>query len=679
MIATDDDAALLISFARHGDEAAFRTLAERHLGLVFHTALRRTGNRPMAEEVTQNVLCAVAGKAGSLARHPERFQPWLHRAALFESTKAMRKEASHQRRKQLLHPDEMPETTHAEKEVAWQAALPHLDVALDQLPEGDRRVVLLHFFERLTFPRIAALMGKSPDAVQKQSVRALEKLSRVLRSRGMAVPVGMLAAGIATESAKAAPVGLLAGLTGKALATAAAGGTAGHGVSMTLATHSKLWVAAAVVVVALPLGFQQMAIAQAEAELASLKSGSLAAAGPGPSPVGERRIPDVSTGLDLVKLAEEAERASRVQPVKLALDRKLAALEPQVLDSLLAGAKTVAVGATKRKLLAGVLISALAKKHLPRVVERVSRDWMFLAEPSSGRSWIEPLFEQWTKSDLTAARAWLEGVQQRPEYVAARAKELAINGGGADDKLNYLHLLGNGPLLGLQAAVTKQLLASDVEEARRYLASFPPETWQTAILENVLISLMNVGKADPLIAPTNVGQAGRDLAVIRDLPEVSRGEVLDRLVTVIGTATLLGKAEPLLEAPGTTSEEKRRIASVAVKTFISNIQTPADPGRREAAQVWLEGVLPEQSGEVMDAVMQAVDAEWARMGVSQLADLKKILESGAPRSPDWRYGPLSVYVFKGDLLRQALEMAQEIPDPKQRESTIEALRKNSQR
>lgn len=40
----DSDESLLRSFALHRDEGAFRTLTERYLGLIFHTALRRTGN-----------------------------------------------------------------------------------------------------------------------------------------------------------------------------------------------------------------------------------------------------------------------------------------------------------------------------------------------------------------------------------------------------------------------------------------------------------------------------------------------------------------------------------------------------------------------------------------------------------------------------------------------------------
>ncbi|MCW1925011.1 hypothetical protein OKA05_20785 [Luteolibacter arcticus] len=62
-----DDANLLGLFARERDESAFSELARRHGGLIFHTALRRTGNHAMAEDVSQQVLCALARKAAQLA------------------------------------------------------------------------------------------------------------------------------------------------------------------------------------------------------------------------------------------------------------------------------------------------------------------------------------------------------------------------------------------------------------------------------------------------------------------------------------------------------------------------------------------------------------------------------------------------------------------------------------
>lgn len=68
---------------------------------------------------------------------------------------------------------------------AWQDALPHLDAAIDTLPEADRHVLLLHFVNEMTFPEIARRVQKSAAAVQKQSRCALENLQRILGKRGV--------------------------------------------------------------------------------------------------------------------------------------------------------------------------------------------------------------------------------------------------------------------------------------------------------------------------------------------------------------------------------------------------------------------------------------------------------------------------------------------------------------
>ena len=90
---------LLRRFLSQGDEVAFSEFVDRYAGLVFQVALRQTGDRHMAEEVSQNVFCAVTKKGGKMLKHPERIPGWFHRAALFESKMAMRKERSFQKRK----------------------------------------------------------------------------------------------------------------------------------------------------------------------------------------------------------------------------------------------------------------------------------------------------------------------------------------------------------------------------------------------------------------------------------------------------------------------------------------------------------------------------------------------------------------------------------------------------
>src|ERR1017187_310416 len=61
-----DDHQLLAEFARENSEAAFAALVQRHVNLVYSTALRSTGNAHAAEEISQAVFIILARKAKKL-------------------------------------------------------------------------------------------------------------------------------------------------------------------------------------------------------------------------------------------------------------------------------------------------------------------------------------------------------------------------------------------------------------------------------------------------------------------------------------------------------------------------------------------------------------------------------------------------------------------------------------
>ena len=201
---TPSDEDLLDTFVRSGNEQAFRCLAERYSGLIFHTALRSLNDRTLAEDVAQRVLGVLAKKASQVARGNAPLPAWLHRTTILEAKSARRSESRHHRKKEALM--RSPNDSHHSGDSAWQDALPHLDAAIDTLPEADRHVLLLHFVNEMTFPEIARRLGKSAAAVQKQSLRSLETLQRILGKRGVTLSLGILTAGLTAEMAKAGPV-----------------------------------------------------------------------------------------------------------------------------------------------------------------------------------------------------------------------------------------------------------------------------------------------------------------------------------------------------------------------------------------------------------------------------------------------------------------------------------------
>jgi hypothetical protein len=83
---------LLLAFCRVRDEAAFEALARRHVDMILSVSLRRSGNRQLAEEATQNVLVSLSIKAQKLAVLENSLSGWLHTATKFEVAKLQRRD-----------------------------------------------------------------------------------------------------------------------------------------------------------------------------------------------------------------------------------------------------------------------------------------------------------------------------------------------------------------------------------------------------------------------------------------------------------------------------------------------------------------------------------------------------------------------------------------------------------
>jgi RNA polymerase sigma factor (sigma-70 family) len=165
----DDDHTLLSRFAKSRDERAFTELVRRHLDLVYGVCLRRTGSRPLAEELVQNVFAALAQKAGSL-KPGVSVVGWLHRAAHLESLSAFRSEPTRLRKMKnyMDHPSDSDPQPDRFRELS-----PFLDQALDSLPASDRDVILLRFASDLTLQQIGSQLGKSESAAQRHLQRVL--------------------------------------------------------------------------------------------------------------------------------------------------------------------------------------------------------------------------------------------------------------------------------------------------------------------------------------------------------------------------------------------------------------------------------------------------------------------------------------------------------------------------
>jgi RNA polymerase sigma factor (sigma-70 family) len=219
------DAELLYRYAGQKDDRAFAEFVQRHLNLVYATALRSTGGRRhLAEEIVQQVFTAVARKAARLCHHPV-LTGWLFRSTRYAAMEANRAEL----RRQKYHTAfaAMPDTVaRMEAPMDWERLRPVIDDVLEELRERDREIMLLRFFQGLTFAEVGERLGLSENAARMRTERALDKLRGHLGKRGVTSTSAALGLLLANQALAQVPTGLATAVTTTALAATPVGAIA---------------------------------------------------------------------------------------------------------------------------------------------------------------------------------------------------------------------------------------------------------------------------------------------------------------------------------------------------------------------------------------------------------------------------------------------------------------------
>lgn len=216
-----DDIKLLEEFAATRDEAIFANIVQRHIALVYSTALRRTGNPHAAEEVAQAVFILLARKSGSLPSSTV-LSGWLYQTARLTASNYLRAEIRRQHREQEACMDSL---VNEQEPDVWPHIAPLLDDAMARLGELDRNAIVLRYFENKRLTEVGAALGTSEDAARVRVNRALEKLRQIFASRGVTLGATLIAGAVSANSVQAAPVGLAVAISSTAakLTTSAAG------------------------------------------------------------------------------------------------------------------------------------------------------------------------------------------------------------------------------------------------------------------------------------------------------------------------------------------------------------------------------------------------------------------------------------------------------------------------
>lgn len=203
------DIELLRQYAESNSEAAFAALVNRHINLVYSTALRKTGNPQAAQDITQAVYVILAQKAATLKK--ETILPgWLYQTARFTSAAYLRTEIRRAAREKEAS---MQSIANESESDVWPDIAPLLDDAMGALSQKDRDAIALRYFQGKSFQEVSAVAGVTENAAKKRVAHALEKLRKYFLRRGVDSSASSISAAISVHAVHAVPPGLDSSIT----------------------------------------------------------------------------------------------------------------------------------------------------------------------------------------------------------------------------------------------------------------------------------------------------------------------------------------------------------------------------------------------------------------------------------------------------------------------------------
>jgi RNA polymerase sigma-70 factor, ECF subfamily len=184
----------LVRRAQKGDEHAFATLFQLHKKRVYSVCLLMTKDVADAEDLTQEAFLQVFRAIGSF-RGDAAFSTWLYRVAVNTVLMKLRR----QKAKPVVSLDEpvshdSPSLAHdlGEKDSRLSGTVDRIALlrAMEELPEGCRKIFALHEIEGYQHHEIARLLrcsiGNSKSQLHKAKLKMRELMfpkRRILRKR----------------------------------------------------------------------------------------------------------------------------------------------------------------------------------------------------------------------------------------------------------------------------------------------------------------------------------------------------------------------------------------------------------------------------------------------------------------------------------------------------------------
>jgi RNA polymerase sigma-70 factor (ECF subfamily) len=171
----------LMEIVQGGDLSPASEIYDRYSTRIYNFVHRATGNRELAEDITQEVFLKVMSRAHQF-HGGARLATWILAIAANSCRDYWRKR-EHKYKKEdddVLETLPAPAGRSLEQVLDGRAVAKRVHEALGQLRDDHRQIILLARFDECTYVEIAEILGCSASAVKLRLFRAMQLLKKVL-------------------------------------------------------------------------------------------------------------------------------------------------------------------------------------------------------------------------------------------------------------------------------------------------------------------------------------------------------------------------------------------------------------------------------------------------------------------------------------------------------------------
>jgi RNA polymerase sigma-70 factor, ECF subfamily len=171
----------LVRKFQDGNESAFNELVLRYQEKIYWVARRFSGSHDNADDITQEVFCKMYESLKDF-RGDSSLYTWLYRIAVNVSLNYLRK----QKVREFLRIDEMFEVESSADEspeaiVEKKEYLSLIEHAVAMLPEKQKTVFVMRYYEEMPYEEIAEVLKTSVGGLKANYFHAVRKVGEYIR------------------------------------------------------------------------------------------------------------------------------------------------------------------------------------------------------------------------------------------------------------------------------------------------------------------------------------------------------------------------------------------------------------------------------------------------------------------------------------------------------------------